>query len=129
MVEFFSRMAVFQARTEVEQLDTIFKICGTPTPDVWPSVVQEPWFHLFNYEKSPRLLREAFQKYQLSPMAMELVDALLTLDPTRRPSAEKALAHDYFVREYPPPCDPSLYVSSLLTHEQLEPDNDIDIFL
>ena len=38
--------------------------------------------------------------------ALDLVDALLTMDPTKRMSAKDALDHDYFWTD-PMPCNPS----------------------
>lgn len=46
MLEFFTGKAVFNGTDEVTQLDTIYKIMGTPSVENWPTVKELPWFEL-----------------------------------------------------------------------------------
>jgi cyclin-dependent kinase 12/13 len=91
--------AVFPGKSEVEQLDLIYKICGTPTPENWPSVAELPLWNEFKpKEKSPRALREKlfYNNTKWSKEAIDLFDKLLQLDPAKRPSAKECLDHDWF---------------------------------
>jgi serine/threonine protein kinase len=45
--------------------------------------------------------------YSISPMAFDLLDGLLSLDPRRRLTADQALRHPYFWTELPPIALPS----------------------
>ncbi len=51
-----------------------------------------------------RNLREKLSHSISTPSAIDLIDRLLTVDPTRRLTADQALAHAFF-REDPPPGD------------------------
>jgi serine/threonine protein kinase len=41
--ELLARKPVFPGRNEIDQLEQIFKLCGTPNPEVWPGVEKLPW--------------------------------------------------------------------------------------
>ena len=43
-----------------------------------------------------------------TPEAIALVNALLTFDPEKRPSARRALGHKYFTEEEPRACRPEM---------------------
>ena len=110
MIELFSGNAVFQGRTEVDQLELIFRICGSPDTAKWPEIKQFPWFGLLKVQKYPRILQSiCIGQWNLSTQAVSLIDALLTLNPSKRPTAKKALGHAYFCSESPPPCLPHQY--------------------
>jgi len=110
MVELFTRKPIFQGHNEIMQLDNIWKTMGTPRKEMWPDVEQLPWYELIkhlNSESRTSKFREMFDKY-MSPAALDLAEALLSLDPKRRPTAAEALSKfDYFTNEQPAACLPA----------------------
>lgn len=44
MLEFFTGKAAFSGVDEITQLDSIYKIMGTPSVENWPTVKDLPWY-------------------------------------------------------------------------------------
>ncbi len=109
MVELFTRRPIFQGHNEIMQLDYIWKTMGTPQKETWPGVDQLPWYELIkhvNSENRSSRFREMFSKY-MSPAALDLAEALLSLNPKKRPTAAESLANfAYFTEEEPAACLP-----------------------
>jgi len=115
LAELLTKRAIFPGKNEIDQLDLIFKLCGTPNEDVWPDVNKLPWWKTFKPSKTyKRCIRETFKHF--SPDALDLIDKLLTLDPKKRITASEALDSEYFWTN-PLPCDPSDIPSFPTSHE------------
>ena len=102
MLELFTKKPVFQGTDEIHQLDVIYRVLGTPTPERWPGVTTMPWYELIKpKEVIPNPFRDLFKKYGvficssrrvvsdgtcrwLSPCGMELAEELLHYDPDRK---------------------------------------------
>lgn len=102
LVELYSRLAVFRGSDEINQLDCIFDIMGTPTNDYWPALESLPWFEMlkFNYKKPNKLLQMYDQV--CSEPALKLASKLLEMNPAYRMTSQEALDSDYFEVEPKP---------------------------
>mmetsp|Transcript_20555 Transcript_20555/g.39651 ORF Transcript_20555/g.39651 Transcript_20555/m.39651 type:complete len:205 (+) Transcript_20555:507-1121(+) len=84
-------------KTELEQIEMIFKLLGTPTESIWPGLrdldlqpYSEKIPHYPYYDLDNMLANRTTKK------GLELLSMMLTYDPCKRITAEKALAHPYF---------------------------------
>ncbi|KZS97696.1 Pkinase-domain-containing protein [Sistotremastrum niveocremeum HHB9708] len=101
MLELFTKKPVFQGADEINQLDVLYKILGTPTSQIWPGVTDMPWYELVRPKEVLRnRFREMFNKW-LSPCGLDLAEGLLTYDPAKRLTAADALKSPYFMIEKP----------------------------
>nr|CAB3229390.1 cyclin-dependent kinase 12 [Phallusia mammillata] len=90
LAELFTKKPLFQADRELAQLESISRICGSPCPAVWPDVIRLPHFHTMKPKRQyRRKLREEFAF--LPTLAIDLLDQMLTLDPSKRFTAEEAI--------------------------------------
>lgn len=96
LVELYSRLAVFRGSDEINQLDCIFDIMGTPTNEYWPALESLPWFEMlkFNYKKPNKFLQMYDQV--CSKPALQLASKLLEMNPAYRMTSQEALDSDYF---------------------------------
>lgn len=107
MLEFFTGKAVFNGIDEVTQLDSIYKTMGTPSVQTWPTLTSLPWYELVRpVEDYDSRFKERYGPL-LSPGALELAEALLSMDPQKRPTAAEALEFAYFKSELPEPVMPA----------------------
>ncbi|KAJ7700132.1 kinase-like domain-containing protein [Mycena rosella] len=106
MLELFTKKPVFQGNDEIHQLDTIYRVIGTPTADRWTDVANLPWYELVKpREEIPNHFREMFRKW-MSPAALDLAERLLCYDPAARATAAQAMEAPYFTQEEPPAMAP-----------------------
>ncbi|CAK9154180.1 unnamed protein product [Ilex paraguariensis] len=100
MAEMFAGRPIMPARTEVEQLHRIFKLCGTPAEDYWKKIKVSTTFRPPQTYKHS--VREAFRGFP--PSSLGLLNILLALDPASRGSAGSALQNEFF-HTWPLACD------------------------
>ncbi|TKA78799.1 hypothetical protein B0A49_01691 [Cryomyces minteri] len=104
LVEIFTKHAIFPGDGgEINQLDKIYNVLGTPTRAEWPEIVEMQWFELLR--PAQRLPSTFAEKYRdrVTPEAFELLCAMFLYDPAARPSASDVLEHPYFTTEEPQP--------------------------
>ncbi|TKY65136.1 serine/threonine-protein kinase [Spatholobus suberectus] len=96
---------ILKGRTEVEQLHKIFKLCGSPPDEFWKKS-KLPLATMFkpqtNYGSS---LRERCRGFPVT--TVNLLETLLSIDPSKRGTASSALMSEYFSTK-PYACNPSL---------------------
>ena len=111
MVEIFTRHAIFPGDGgEINQLDKIYNVLGTPTRSEWPDLVDMAWFELLRpTERKPNTFAEKYQE-RLTPYAFELLQEMFMYDPSKRPTAGDVLEHPYFMTEEPAPRQAIEYV-------------------
>lgn len=102
LVEIFTKHAIFPGDGgEINQLDKIYNILGTPTRKEWPSIVDMQWFELLRpTERKPSTFAEKYRE-RVTPAAFELLESMFQFDPANRPSASDVLEHPYFEVEEP----------------------------
>jgi len=104
MAEMWTRSPIMQGNTEQHQLNLIAQLCGAITPEVWPGVEAMDLFNKMEIPKGPkRRVKERLKPYVKDAYACDLIDKLLSLDPTKRLDADTALNHDFFWMD-PMPC-------------------------
>lgn len=104
MVEIFTRHAIFPGDGgEINQLEKIYAILGTPNKADWPGLIDMPWFELLRpgYRR-PNIFAEKYQE-RVPAAAFDLLASMFQYDPVKRPSAAQVLEHPYFTTEQPPP--------------------------
>ncbi|GMH27674.1 hypothetical protein Nepgr_029517 [Nepenthes gracilis] len=108
MAELLSKESLFNGKTEIDQLDKIFRILGTPNETIWPGFSKLPGVKVNFVKHRYNQLRKKFPATSftgtpvLSDAGFDLLNRLLTYDPEKRITAEAALKHDWF-QEVPLP--------------------------
>ena len=90
---------LFPGSDYMDQLKLIMKLCGKPSKDEIEKLDSEHARKFLNdLEDTPR---QDFNKVfeTANPLAVDLLEKLLELDPLKRPTAAEALAHPYLVTE------------------------------
>ncbi|KAH8548142.1 kinase-like domain-containing protein [Umbelopsis sp. PMI_123] len=105
--ELVRKEPLLPGRSEIEQLDKIFKLLGMPNDKIWPGFSDLPHAKNIAFVNQPyNNLRSKF--LYLTEAGIDLMSKLLTYDPKKRISAEEALNHPYF-SESPAPKDPAMF--------------------
>ncbi|KAH9887224.1 kinase-like domain-containing protein [Cubamyces lactineus] len=113
--EMFFRKPILPGASDLDQLDKIWHLCGTPNPQTWPEYDSLPGCEgvkTFGYH--PRRLRQTYES--IGPETVDLLDKLLVCNPRERLTAAQALDHDYFWTD-PLPADPKSLPTYEASHE------------
>ncbi|EME82233.1 serine/threonine protein kinase, CMGC family, CDC2/CDK subfamily [Pseudocercospora fijiensis CIRAD86] len=104
LVEIFTRHAIFPGDgSEINQLDKIYNVLGTPSRSEWPGISELQWYELLRpTQRLPNTFAEKY-KERVSAEAFELLQAMFLYDPATRPTAADVLEHPYFTTEEPKP--------------------------
>ncbi|KAF2170776.1 hypothetical protein M409DRAFT_63844 [Zasmidium cellare ATCC 36951] len=104
LVEIFTRHAIFPGDGgEINQLDKIYNVLGTPSRSEWPGITELQWYELLRpSHRIPSTFAEKY-KERVSHDAFELLQAMFLYDPANRPTAADVLEHPYFTTEEPKP--------------------------
>ena len=103
--ELLLREPIFMGKNELEQLDKIFTILGTPSTATWPGIDLLKNFKIIKQMKQhpPTKLRDKFPiaplnlgDMYLSDQGLDLLSRLLTLDPDKRITSTDAIKHSWF---------------------------------
>jgi serine/threonine protein kinase len=92
--EIHNKKAIFPADTEIQELQKIFSILGTPTESVWPGVTRMPDWKRSMTQYRAKAVSDILPG--MCPEGQDLFLKLLTYDPSKRLSGKDALRHPYF---------------------------------
>ena len=94
IAEMSNLAALFCGDSQIDQLFKIFQVRGTPTDDVWPGVSMLPDFS-DHFPKWPcRRLAQIVP--HIGDKGVDLLENLLTYEPSKRLTAREALYHPFF---------------------------------
>ena len=64
LAELLAKKPIFPGRSEIDQLELTYKLCGTPNEENWPNAAKLAWWETFKPQKVyKRRIREAFKEY------------------------------------------------------------------
>lgn len=126
--EFLTKEPLFQTRNEAETVQQIFKLLGTPVDAAWPGWRELPnvrplrasqrSYPAQQLRKALKLSNQSFAGGAfVSDQGIHLLQAMLTMDPSKRITAAEALQHPWF-KESPPPADPRLLPAFPSAHDK-----------
>jgi cell division cycle 2-like len=97
-VELILRKPLFSCLKDLEHLDHIFKLFGTPTDEIWPGWKNLPVAMQINFPKYPgiKLCDIIPKECRITDAGLDLIKQMLTLDPNKRITAARALKHPWF---------------------------------
>ncbi|XP_058640316.1 cyclin-dependent kinase 11B isoform X2 [Onychostoma macrolepis] len=106
--ELLTQKPLFPGKSEIDQINKIFKDLGSPSEKIWPGYSELPAVKKMTFTEYPyNNLRKRFGAL-LSDQGFDLMNKFLTYCPAKRISADEALKHEYF-RESPLPIEPSMF--------------------
>ncbi|KIJ99078.1 hypothetical protein K443DRAFT_680230 [Laccaria amethystina LaAM-08-1] len=113
--EMFTRKPILPGTSDLDQLEKIWKLCGTPNQHSWPNYDALPGCEgVKRFYTHQRRVKPAYETVGLE--TADLLDKLLICNPRERITASQALDHDYFWTD-PLPADPKTLPSYEASHE------------
>lgn len=104
--ELLNNKPLFNGKNEIEQIDKMYRILGSPNEMIWPGYSNLPHVKKFKFSTIPN---SSLRKYfpNLSENGFDLLSKFFIYDPEKRITAAEALEHPYF-KELPLPKDPDM---------------------
>ncbi|KAF8201411.1 kinase-like domain-containing protein [Pholiota molesta] len=113
--EMFQRKPILPGTSDLDQLEKIFSLCGSPNQHNWPYFDALPGCEgVIRFNSHVRKIKNVFNS--IEPETVDLLDKLLVINPKQRITAAEALEHDYFWSD-PLPADPKSMPSYEASHE------------
>ncbi|KAI0305169.1 kinase-like domain-containing protein [Multifurca ochricompacta] len=113
--EMFLRHPILPGNSDLDQLEKIWQMCGTPNQHTWPNFDTLPGCEgVKHHNQHPKRLKSVFEQFGVE--TCDLIDRLLTCNPGERITASQALEHDYFWTD-PLPADPKTLPAYEASHE------------
>ncbi|KAH7646012.1 hypothetical protein HUG17_1550 [Dermatophagoides farinae] len=107
--ELLLQKPLLPGQSEMQQIDLIIDLIGTPNDKIWPGFSDLPIAKTFSVKHQPfNNISHLFSC--VSKAGIRLLNLLLMYDPWKRATADECLQSSYF-RESPLPCDPSVMPS------------------
>lgn len=97
LAELFKREPLFPGESDLDTLDRIVNVLGTPTEKNWPGVTELQDFVQFNEISTGQPFSEKFSALQQD--AIDILESMLTLCPKNRCTCTEALNMPYFTTE------------------------------
>lgn len=94
MAEMIDNKPLFPGDSEIDELFKIFQTLGTPSEQAWPGVSTLPYFKGTFPNWAGNHLPRLYPQLDLN--GLDLLNKMLTYDPTKRISAKDALKHPWF---------------------------------
>uniref|UniRef100_A0A3P9IU36 Cyclin-dependent kinase 10 n=1 Tax=Oryzias latipes TaxID=8090 RepID=A0A3P9IU36_ORYLA len=106
LAELLAHKPLLPGTSEIQQVDLIVQLLGTPNENIWPGFSQLPLIGQYSLRKQPyNNLKNKFT--WLSDAGHRLLNLLFMYNPLRRATAKDCLESSYF-KEKPLPCEPEL---------------------
>ncbi|KAF0036739.1 hypothetical protein F2P81_012051 [Scophthalmus maximus] len=106
--ELLTQKPLFPGKSEIDQINKVFKDLGSPSEKIWPGYNELPAVKKMTFTEYPyNNLRKRFGAL-LSDQGFDLMNKFLTYCPSKRILSDEGLKHEYF-RETPLPIDPSMF--------------------
>ncbi|CAF1011231.1 unnamed protein product [Adineta steineri] len=107
--ELLCHRPLLPGRSEIQQIDLIIDMFGTPTEKIWPGLNELPSLKNFTLRQQPyNNVKQTFS--WLSTAGLRLMNFMFMYNPSKRATAEDCLRSSYF-KEPPLPCETELMPS------------------
>jgi serine/threonine protein kinase len=104
--ELFLRRPLFEGQNHIDQVSRIFDVMGTPAPDALERISSEEaraYVRSLGHRPAVPLARVL---PGAPPLALDLLQRMLVVDPLHRISVEQALEHPYLAQFHDPAAEP-----------------------
>jgi serine/threonine protein kinase len=95
MAELFLGMPIFPGQSELNQVDTIFKILGTPPKEHWREGYELALKRNYTFTVHKKIPLKYLIE-DVSSECLDIIDRMFAVNPQFRPSASEILASPYF---------------------------------